>query len=62
MTGLDDEIVTRYAKEQLEKPEIRQQMTQQVLTSKLYEAIENAVTLDKKTVSLDEFKKIAQEA
>jgi len=62
MTGLDDEIITRYAKEQLGKREIQQQMTQQMLTSKLYDTIEKAVTLDKKTVSLDEFKKIAQEA
>lgn len=62
MAGIDDEIIARYAKEQLEKAEIRNQITQQVLTSKLYEAIENAVTLDKKTVSLDDFKKIAQEA
>ncbi len=62
MTGLDDEIITRYAKEQLGKREIQQQMTQQMLTSKLYDTIEKAVTLDKKTVSLEEFKKIAQEA
>ncbi len=62
MAGIDDEIITRYAKEQLEKPEIRQQLTQQVLTSKLYDTIEKTVTLDKKTVSLDEFKSIAQEA
>lgn len=62
MAGLDDEIITRYAKEQLEKSEIRQQLVQQVLTSKLYDAIEKAVSLDKKTVSLDEFKTIAQEA
>lgn len=62
MTGLDDEIITRYAQEQLNKKEVKQQMTQQVLTSKLYQTIEETVTLDKKTVSLDEFKKIAQEA
>ncbi len=62
MTGLDDEIITRYAKEQLGKRETQQQMTQQMLTSKLYDTIEKTVTLDKKTVSLEEFKKIAQEA
>ncbi len=62
MAGIDEEIITRYAKEQLEKAEIRNQLTQQVLTSKLYDAIENAVSLDKQTVSLDDFKKIAQEA
>ena len=59
MAGIDDEIITRYAKEQLEKPEIRQQLTQQVLTSKLYDTIEKTVALDKKTVSLDDFKKKA---
>lgn len=59
MAGIDEEIITRYAKEQLEKAEIRNQLTQQVLTSKLYDAIENAVSLDKQTVSLDDFKKIA---
>ncbi len=62
MAGIDEEIITRYANEQLEKAEIRNQLTQQVLTSKLYDAIENAVSLDKQTVSLDDFKKIAQEA
>lgn len=62
MTGLDDEIITRYAKEQLGKREVHQQMAQQMLTSKLYDTIEKTVTLDKKSVSLDDFKKIAQEA
>ncbi len=61
MAGLDDEIITRYAKEQLQKSEVRNQIAQNVLSSKLYDAIENAVTLDKQTVSLDDFKKIAQE-
>ncbi|WP_300505987.1 trigger factor [uncultured Duncaniella sp.] len=62
MAGIDEEIITRYAKEQLEKPEVRNQLTQQVITSKLYDTIENTVSLDKQTVSLDDFKKIAQEA
>ncbi|MCH5327133.1 MAG: hypothetical protein J1E29_08030 [Duncaniella sp.] len=60
MAGLDDEIITRYAKEQLEKEEVRNQIAQQVLSGKLYTAIEAAVTLDKETVSLDRFKEIAQ--
>ncbi len=60
MAGIDDEIITRYAKEQLEKAEVRNQIAQNVLASKLYEAIENTVTLDKETVSLDKFKEIAQ--
>ena len=60
LAGFDDEIITRYAKEQLQKEEIRNQIAQQVLSGKLYNAIEEAVTLDKQVVSLDKFKEIAQ--
>lgn len=59
MAGLDEEIIERYAKEQLQKEEIRNQIAQNVLQAKLYEAIENAVTLDKQVISLDDFKKLA---
>ena len=62
MAGLDDEIITRYAKEQLQKDEVRNRVEEQVRTAKIYSAVENAVTLDKKEVSLEEFKKIAEEA
>ena len=58
--GVDDEIITKYAKEQLEKEEIRNQLAQQILASKLYAEIEKLVTLDKETVSLDKFKELAQ--
>ena len=60
LAGMDDEIITKYAKEQLQKEEIRNQIAQQVLASKLYSAIESIVTLDKETVSLDKFKELAQ--
>ena len=38
------------------------QLIQQILSSKLYTAIEGMVSLDKETVSLDKFKEIAQNA
>lgn len=60
LAGMDDEIITKYAKEQIQKEEIRNQIAQQILSSKLYSAIEAIVTLDKETVSLDKFKEIAQ--
>lgn len=60
LAGMDEEIITKYAKEQLEKPEVRNQIAQNVLSAKLYSAIEEAVTLDKETVSLDKFKELAQ--
>lgn len=62
LAGMDDEIITKYAKEQLQKEEVRNQLAQQILSSKLYSEIEKLVTLDKETVSLDKFKEIAQGA
>lgn len=58
--GMDEEIITRYAKEQLEKAEVRNQIAQNVAAAKLYDAIEKAVSLDKQTISLDAFKALAQ--
>lgn len=60
MTNLDDETITSYAKRILENAEYRRQIYGNVETSALFAAIENAVTLDNKTVSLDEFKAIAE--
>ncbi len=62
LAGMDDEVITKYAKEQIEKEEIRNQLIQQILSSKLYTAIEGMVSLDKETVSLDKFKEIAKNA
>lgn len=60
MVGLDEEIIEKYAKEQLQKREARARIEEQVRAAKLYTAIENAVNLDRKTISLDEFKKVAE--
>ncbi len=60
LQGLDDEIIEKYAKEQLGNKETRNRLFDQVLTSKLYTAIEEAVNLDHKAVTLDEFKEIAE--
>ena len=62
LAGMDDEVITKYAKEQIAKEEIRNQLIQQILSSKLYSTIEGIVSLDKETVSLDKFKEIAQNA
>ncbi len=62
LAGMDDKVITKYAKEQIEKEEIRNQLIQQILSSKLCTAIEGMVSLDKETVSLDKFKEIAQNA
>ncbi len=56
LQGLDDEVLTKYAKEQLENKETRNRIFDQVLNSKLYTAIEEAITLDREAKTLDEFK------
>ncbi|MDE6582819.1 MAG: hypothetical protein K2K47_09880 [Duncaniella sp.] len=62
LQGLDDEILTKYAKEQLENKETHNRIFDQVLNSKLYTAIENAITLDHEAKTLDEFKAMVQPA
>lgn len=59
MTNMDDETITKYAQNILDDKNYRGRLIEQVGDIKLFSAIENAVTLDEKTVSLDEFKEIA---
>ncbi len=62
ITNLDDETLTGHARSLLANNEYRQRIGETVADNKLFEAIENAITLDNKTVSLDEFKEIAAKA
>lgn len=59
MTNMDDETLTNYAKNILADKNYRPRLIEQVGDIKLFNAIENAVTLDRETVSLDRFKEIA---
>lgn len=59
MTNMDDETLTNYAKNILADKSYRSRLIEQCGDMKLFQAIENAVTLDKETVSLDRFKEIA---
>ena len=59
MTNMDDETLTNYAKNILADKNYRPRLIEQVGDIKLFTAIENAVTLDRETVSLDRFKEIA---
>ena len=59
MTNLDDETITDYAKRMLDNKEYRGRIYDTVYENKLFATIENAVTLDEKTVSVEEFQKIA---
>lgn len=62
ITNLDDETLTGHARSLLANNEYRQRIGETVADNKLFEAVQNAVTIDNKTVSLDEFKEIAAKA
>ncbi len=55
MTNVPDETVTNYAKQILSDEKAHAQVARQTADMKLFNAIRNAVTLDEKEVSVDEF-------
>ena len=62
MTNIDDEVITNYAKQMLSDQKFARNLYGRLIEFKLYQAIEDAITLDKKEVTLDEFKEIASKA
>lgn len=60
MTNMDDETITNFAKNILDDKNYRGRLIEQVGDVKFYTALKQAVTLEESTVSLDEFKEIAQ--
>jgi trigger factor len=60
MTNMDDETLTNYAHRILEDKNYGAHIREDVANRKLFNAIKALVTLDEKTVSLDDFKKLAQ--
>lgn len=62
MQNLQEEILAKYAETLLEKEDSRRYIIEQVNNANLFDAIGRAVTIDDHTVSLDEFKKLAEEA
>lgn len=59
MTNLPEDVIEKYAKNILEDKNSRARLIEQVGDNILFQAIANAVTVDNKEVSLDEFKEIA---
>lgn len=62
MANLDEAILKNYAESLLKDENNRRYIVEQVSNANLFEAIGNAVTIDDKTVSLDEFKTLLEEA
>ena len=59
MTNMDDTTLTEYAKRILSDKNYSRRIHEDVANRKLFNIIKAQVTLDEKTVSLDEFKKLA---
>lgn len=60
MTNLEESMLANYAENLLQDKNNRRYIVEQVTNANLFEAIGNAVTIQDNTVSLDEFKKLAQ--
>ncbi len=60
MGNLDEALLKNYAESLLKDNNNRRYIAEQVSNANLFEAIGKAVTIDDKTISLDEFKTLAQ--
>jgi len=61
MGNVPDELVEKYAQEQMQKEEYRNRCVDRSVDYKLTDALLKVVTLDQKTISLDEFNKMMEE-
>lgn len=62
MTNLTEDIFEDYAKRMLADAKTRNQMVDQVVDTKMFNAIKAKATIENKEVTLDEFRKIAEES
>lgn len=62
MTNLSEDIFEDYAKRMINDAKTRNQIVEQVVDNKMYNAIKAKAQVDNKEVSLDEFKKVAEKA
>lgn len=62
MTAVPDDVLTKYAGDMLENERTREQIANQSLDAALWSAIKEAVTVDDKTVSVEDFNKLFETA
>lgn len=58
LSNLPDDVIEKYAHELLNKDDVRSDIQNRAFEDKVFAAIQNAVALDEKTVSVDEFNKL----
>ena len=62
MNNVPDDVIENYAHQILEKPEYSRDIENQAFEDKVYAAIKDAVAVEEKTVSVDEFNKLFEQA
>ncbi len=58
MGNVPDDVIDRYAHQLLEKPEYSNEISNRAMDNKVFDAIKNAVGVDEKNVTVDEFQKL----
>ena len=58
MIGMDDEIIANYAKDMLKKEETVKNIADRVAEQKIFAAVKEAVKLDSKEISIEDFNKM----
>ncbi|MDD3321664.1 MAG: trigger factor [Paludibacter sp.] len=58
MIGMDDEIIANYAKDMLKKEETVKNIAERVAEQKIFAAVKEAVKLDSKEISIEDFNKM----
>jgi len=58
MVGMDEEMISNYAKDMLKKEETYKGIVEKVIENKVFEAVKSTVKLDIKEVSIEEFNKM----
>ena len=62
MTNVEDDMLSDYAKRILEDKNSRSRIIEEAGDAKLFEAIKQTAKIEAKSVSVDEFKSIAEKA
>jgi trigger factor len=58
MIGMDDEIIANYAKDMLKKEETLKNIVDKVAEEKVFTVVKNAVKIENKQVSVEDFNKM----
>ena len=58
MIGMDDEIIANYAKDMMKKEETLKSIVDKVAEEKVFAKVKEAVKLENKEVSIEEFNKM----